>query len=71
MPRARLYALVVDCTGYGYFAKYYARFGYDEDTIREASCPCSKPLTPLPYDCAFLKGLVRPPLYGYTKGWLQ
>ena len=71
MPRVRLYTLVADCTGYGYFAEYYARFGHDEKVIRNAAYPCGKPLTPLPYDYAFLKGLVRLPLYGYTRGWLR
>jgi len=71
MPRVRLHALVADRTGHGRFAEYHARFGHDEETVREATCPCGKPLTPSPCDCAFLKGLVQPPLYGHTKSWLR
>jgi len=71
MPRVRHYALVADRTGYGYFAEYHVRFGYDEEVVRDAIYPYGKPLTPLPCDCAFLKGLVRPPLYGYIRGWLR
>ena len=71
MPRGRLHALIADCTGYGRFAEYYARFGHDEDTVREAVCPCEKPLSPTPCDCPFLAGIVRPPLYGHTKGWFR
>ena len=71
IPRVRLHALVADRTGHGHFAKYHARFGHNEEVVRDATCPCGRPLTPRPCDCAFLKGLVRPPLYGYTKGWLR
>ena len=68
MPRARLHALIADRTSYGHFAEYYARFGHNEETIREAAYPCGKPLTPALYNYPFLKGVVRPPLYSYTKG---
>jgi len=71
MPRVRLHALMADRTGHGRFAEYHARFGYAEEVVREAVYPCGKPLAPQPCDYAFLKGLVRPPLYGYTKGWLR
>jgi len=71
MPRVRLYALVADRTSYGHFAEYHTRFGYDEEAVRDATYPYGRPLAPRPYDYAFLKGLVQPPLYGYTKGWLR
>ena len=61
---------MADRIGYNHFANYYTRFGYNEETIRKAAYPCSRPLTPLPYDYAFLKELVRLPLYGYIRSWL-
>jgi len=71
MPKNKLYALIADCTGYGHFAKYYTRFGYNGETIREAIYLYGKPLTPSPYDYPFLRSTVRPLLYSYTKGWLR
>jgi len=71
MPRSRLHALLADRTGHGHFADYHARFGHDEETVREAVCACGKPLAPTPCDCPILAGVVRPPLYGHTKGWLR
>jgi len=51
--------------------EYYARFDYNEEVVREATCMCGAPLTPEPYGYPFLSNLVRPPLYGYTKTWLR
>lgn len=68
LPRVRLHALMADRTGHhGHFAEYHARFHHDEETIQAARCVCGKPLTPTPCECPFLEGLVRPPLWGYTK----
>ena len=61
---------MADRTSYGYFAEYYARFNYSEETVKEAGCPCGRPFSRKYYPCSFLGKLIRPPLYGYTKGWL-
>jgi len=71
MPRVRLHALIADRTGHGHFAEYHTRFGHSEKVVRNAACPCGKPLAPRPYNYAFLKGLVQPPLYGHIKSWLR